>query len=170
LPKNLKSIRIYYMNYKTATLIILGLIAGLLIGFGLGLKWSENKEKTLISNTAETAEEVTRNNQSMNDETDLSPVDEFAGSGLVSSEYSEGVYTYTVTTDLPDPGDGKYYEGWLFKSRTDFASTGKLKKQTGGYGQAFAAENDFSGYETLSITLEEFDDQQPETYVLEAEF
>ena len=36
------------MNYKTATLIILGLIAGLLIGFGLGLKWSENKEKTLI--------------------------------------------------------------------------------------------------------------------------
>jgi hypothetical protein len=92
-----------------------------------------------------------------------------AGTGLATRKFEEGVFEHTLMASLPTPQAGQFYEGWLV-SDDDFILTGKLKEMKGGWYLEFEADQDYSDYNRVVVTLEEKDDRQPEKHVLEGSF
>ena len=170
MPKNLKSFKIYYMNYKTVILIILSLLAGLLIGFGFGLNWGQKAPNSQLVNQRQAGQENALGSENEVDETDLYGVEEFEGSGSALREYGSNSFKISINTDLTDPQEGKYYEAWLSNEGGEPVSIGRLIKQETGWGLVFDSQTDYSAYNEVLVSLETDDDGQVEAYLLQASF
>lgn len=110
----------------------------------------------------------------------LAPTDQIAtlktepgitGSGEASRSATPGRFVLTVTAELPDPGEGKFYEVWLV--RPDPAgqfSIGQLKKSGDRWVLTLDQTRDASVYSNVMVTQETVDDKKPETKVLTGSF
>jgi rhodanese-related sulfurtransferase len=81
-----------------------------------------------------------------------------------------GMIMHEVIAVLPDPESGAFYEGWLVSSgpQGGVISTGKMVKQSdGSWMLAFAADDEYEGYDFVVITLEKVEDANPEVHILE---
>jgi hypothetical protein len=103
------------------------------------------------------------------EKTTLTDVTGGAGRGMATRKFEKGVFEHTVMASLPEPGAGKYYEGWLVRNG-EILSTGKMKEMKGGWYLEFSADRDYSDYNQVVVTLEEKDDRQPEKHILEGRF
>jgi hypothetical protein len=95
--------------------------------------------------------------------------------GIATRKQENGTFIHVVLADLPDPEEGSFYEGWLVRGEVgdtdfDFISTGKMILAKGGYLLEFESTTDYSDYPGVVITLEEAEDENPETHVLEGIF
>lgn len=106
---------------------------------------------------------------------ELSPVEPYSGSGVAVIIFDGTQFVHEVSATLPDPAEGKFYEGWLVRQQpqTVFISTGRLEKLEDGYNLQFQSDQDLSQY-TSAVITEETEaqglDGVPETHVLEGTF
>lgn len=109
------------------------------------------------------------------DVTSLEAVNNYDGSGKATRIFENGKFTHTVTANLDDPAEGKFYEGWLVTQtpELDFFSTGELTKSEDDYTLEYTADENLSQYNEVVVTEEtEADglDGVPEDHVLEGSF
>ena len=105
----------------------------------------------------------------------LKSVGEYSGSGIATRVFADGTFTHTVTANVDDPADGKFYEGWFVNMSLTppFFSTGKLVRDSNGYKLAYSTNQDYSNYTKVIITEESASnglDGVPEAHVLEGSF
>ena len=106
---------------------------------------------------------------------ELTDVSGGSASGLATRKFDAGVFDHSILADLPDPGEGKFYEGWLVKGVQgevgfEVVSTGKMRIAKGGYLLEFSSKTDYSQFNEVVVTLEEKDDSTPEKHILEGSF
>lgn len=63
--------------------------------------------------------------------------------------------------DLPELGNGEFYEGWLIGGERR-VNVGKLIKEKGGWLLEFVGDEGLVEYDLVVITLEVRDDKSPE--------
>lgn len=109
--------------------------------------------------------------------TNLISVNERGGVALATRSYENGVFTHTVTSDIPAPVEGKFYEGWLvIKGATprDFFSTGAMEQQSdGSWILTYTSDTNYPNHTFVVITEEtsaDGFDNNPETHIFEGEF
>lgn len=107
--------------------------------------------------------------------TELFAVGGYTGDGTATRVYTNGVFTHTIQANLPDPADGKFYEGWLVTSTPslDFFSTGGLTKEGNVYILEYTSTEDEFDHPEVVITEETSAnglDGSPEAHILEGEF
>jgi hypothetical protein len=102
----------------------------------------------------------------------LKAVGKIQGSGTATGVFANGQFLHTVTAQLPDPSKSKFYQGWLVKKtpQSEFLLTGRLVKEGNTYSLTYNQIDDASNYPGVIVTLEQKDDQKPETRVLEGSF
>lgn len=140
-------------------IIVVVLVAGYFL-----LKPTTEENTSPISSTEETAI--------------LEAVGEYEGDGTATRIFKDGVFTHTVSADVNEPSDGKFYEGWLVKKIggvvTNFFSTGRMElSEDGSYVLTFTSEMNYEGYNHVVITEETEAlglDGNPEDHVLEGRF
>ena len=131
-----------------------------------------NEEVEILENSNMPDEEVVAVEVEV---TELFAVGNYTGSGTATRVFSDGVFTHTVEANIPDPGEGKFYEGWLVTSTPalDFFSTGELTKDGDVYVLEYTSTIDEAGHPEVVITEETSAnglDNNPEAHVLEGEF
>jgi len=108
--------------------------------------------------------------------TELTAVGGYAGTGTANRDYNGKTFVHLVVAQLPNPADGKFYEGWLVQKEPTltFISTGKLEKEGGDdFVLLFTSETDYSNYHDVVVTEETESlglDDRVETHVLEGTF
>jgi hypothetical protein len=106
----------------------------------------------------------------MRQEATLLAVGDYSGSGVAVSTYIDGVYSHTVSAELGDPAEGKFYEGWL-AGGFGFISTGKLEKEGDKYVLEFTSNDDLTSKYSKVVITEETEanglDNKPEAHVIE---
>jgi hypothetical protein len=101
----------------------------------------------------------------------LKPEAGITGSGEASRSVSPGRFVVTVTAELPDPGQGKFYEVWLIRPTPEAEfSIGQLKKSGNRWVLTLDQTRDASAYTNVMVTSEAVDDKKPETKVLTGSF
>ncbi|OGM19936.1 hypothetical protein A2714_04340 [Candidatus Woesebacteria bacterium RIFCSPHIGHO2_01_FULL_38_9] len=95
--------------------------------------------------------------------------------GIATRNFENAVFSHTVLADLPDPQEGKFYEGWLVRADVgseNFSqvSTGRMQLAKGGWMLNFESKIDYSDHGKVVITEEERSDATPEKYILEGTF
>lgn len=109
------------------------------------------------------------------DTAELKAVGKYKGSGTATESFDGKTFKHSLTTYLPDPAPGKFYEGWLVKKKPSLAffSTGKLTKNGAVYSLNYTAPRDEREYEFIVVTEETTAlglDGKPEVHVLEGTF
>ncbi len=99
----------------------------------------------------------------------LSDVTGGSSRGVATKIMEEGRFKHTVLADLPEPTEGKFYEGWLVKDE-DVIPTGKLAVKKGGWYLEFSSATNYMDYDQVVVTEEEKDDRKPERHVLEGNY
>ena len=109
------------------------------------------------------------------EETEILPVGNYTGEGIATRIFDGTQFTHSVKANLPDPAEGKFYEGWLVIKTPSlrFFSTGKMVKDNGQYVLSYQTGKNQSEYNEVVITKETESlglDNNPETHVLEGSF
>jgi len=160
--------------------ITFGLLV-LLLALTLGLDC--NKE------TDESSDDTAQTNSNVNENASVNEADEimttvtivleavggYEGSGSASRKVISDTFVHSISSNLADPAEDKFYEGWLVKSgTTDFFSTGKLENLDDRYLLSFSTDfTDQNEYDQVVVTEETLAndlDGIPETHVLEGNF
>jgi len=132
----------------------------------------------IVTNTGvnEVVETVVKNQNTI-ESADLPSVDERGGMALATRSFENGVFTHTVTSDVPAPGEGKFYEGWLVikgANPRDFFSTGAMEQQTdGSWMLTYTSDVNYPEHTFVVITEEtsaDGFDNKPETHIFEGLF
>jgi len=108
---------------------------------------------------------------------DLPSVNERLGTA-VATRVQNDTYVHTVTAEVSDPLDGKFYEGWLVvkgANPRDFFSTGAMEKnEDGKWTLRYESDReDLDKYTFVVITEETLADgldNNPETHIFEGLF
>lgn len=94
--------------------------------------------------------------------------------GLAHAQFTEGTYQLIATFgNLPVPGEGYFYEGWLVRRGTNMEviSTGQIEVVGDKYANAFTSYTDYSRYDFYVLTLEPDDgNPSPDEHILEGTF
>lgn len=104
--------------------------------------------------------------------TDLFSVGDYEGDAMATRSFNGERFFHTVTANISDPSEGKFYEGWLVDG-SDFFSTGKMIKRQDQYYLEYFSDDDQRSFNNVVITEEtEADglDNNPEAHVLEGAF
>lgn len=109
------------------------------------------------------------------DKAELAAVGGKSGSGIATRKFEGGKFTHEVLADLPEPGTGTFYEGWLVRGREgdenfSVVPTGRMRVAKGGWVLDFESNTDYSDYSQVVVTLEKKADATPEEHVLEGSF
>lgn len=104
----------------------------------------------------------------------LEAVGTYTGGGIATRIYiqPDGPFRHTVSAEISDPVEGKFYEGWLVGG-FGFVSTGKMVKDGDKYVLEFESNDDMTSYGKVVITEETAAnglDGKPEAHVLEGSF
>lgn len=102
----------------------------------------------------------------------LGVVNGFVGSGVATRTVDQsGIYSHTLTLDIDDPVEGKFYEGWIVGPSV--ISTGKLAKDGDKYTLSYSSPEDLIDWVEVVVTEEtEADglDGSPELHIFEGSF
>ena len=95
--------------------------------------------------------------------------------GIATRKFEGGRFSHVVLADLPEPEEGFFYQGWLFKGEEGsedylLVSTGRAVVAKGGYLIEFNSASDLSMYYGVMVTKEKVFDINPEEKVLEGFF
>lgn len=122
---------------------------------------------------SETSEPSENTEQQEIEEIPLTSVGNYSGDGTATRTIT-GEYIHTVTANIGNPAEGKFYEGWIVGGPDEFISTGKLTQETEGvWTLVFTSPSDKSAYTQVVITEETEAnglDNNPEDHVLEGSF
>lgn len=103
--------------------------------------------------------------------TDLKPSRDAVGEGTATRLVINGRFEHNLSATLPDPGQGKFYAGYLARqSPPAYFYTGKLQKEGDKYILNFQQSRIPTGYDQVIVSLEAADDKKIETRVLEGIF
>lgn len=149
-------------------IVLAVVVAGWLL-FGNGDNWIE--EPIEIGDAIQPDfGEIDRPDTGIIQNANLVSVGDYTGSGIASSSYIDGIYSHSVSANIGDPAEGKFYEGWL-AGGFGFISTGKMVKDGDKYVLEFTSNEDLtSKYSKVVITEEtaaEGLDNMPEAHVIE---
>jgi len=154
-------------------LVLLGLVA---VG---GWYWMTNRvepeDVIEVGDNLEISEEVLERFRGMGEVSDtaerveLKPVEGESGFGVATREVMGGRLYHSVMADLPELGNGEFYEGWLVDGERR-VNVGKLIKEKGGWLLEFVGDEGLVEYDLVVITLEVRDDKSPEKEVLKGTF
>jgi thiol-disulfide isomerase/thioredoxin len=100
----------------------------------------------------------------------LSPVDSGSASGEVGYSFSGTNFVMLAKfSDLDEPQEGYFYEGWLVKPDDGkLISTGRANSVTSTWVNSFSSNTDYTTYTKYVLTLEPDDgNPDPATHVLE---
>lgn len=157
-------------------------IGVILIVLAFGARYLIKKipgEKTnLVGDNLEVAEEA--KNRYEGNELGLSTTSEkvnlearggSGGTGVATREMEGEVFLHTILANLSEPGEGRFYEGWLIReSDNDRVYTGRLTANKGGWLLEYVGKKDLSDHSLVWVTIEGRDDRNPEEKVLEGKF
>lgn len=148
--------------------IIVAIIAGIIY-------WARTPGQTPIEIPEPTTEEKIEEQFKIEipedaDKAELKDIKGGNASAITTRSFENGTFTHAVLADLPEPGENKFYQGWLVNDWGDFVSTGVLGIAKGGYVLEFSSTQDYTDYNEVVITLEEKKDSTPETHILKGEF
>ncbi len=91
--------------------------------------------------------------------------------GLAHAIFADGKYSLVVEMgNLPVPGEGYFYEGWVVRRGDAFSaiSTGKAELVNDVYVNVFMSPTDYSDHDFYVLTLEPDDgDPAPDEHILE---
>lgn len=157
--------------------IVIGLLVVALVGgfiyFRQNQTTDQEEPETRVPETLSVEDEMEeRFNMNIPEDVDRAELSDVAGGdarGLATRQFDDGRFTHSVLADLPDPEEGKFYEGWLVDG-DNFMSTGRMRIAKGGYLLEFESSEDLTSYNRVVVTLEDTDDETPEEHVLEGEF
>lgn len=161
-------------------LIIIGVV--ILIGGGFFLLTSKQPNQTkqpqssgTSITTPMTKEEVQKMIAESEAVAELAAVEDYTGKGTAMRIYANSIFILTISADIADPAEGKFYEGWLVKKDPEltFFSTGRLTLQNNRYSVNFRENTDYTDYNEVVVTEETESlglDDNPETHVLEGAF
>ncbi len=77
------------------------------------------------------------------------------GEGTATKIFDGHVFLHTITAKLPDPANGKRYEGWLINNEnSESLPTGILQNISGTYNLYFTSNTDQSAFSRIVITEE----------------
>jgi len=154
-------------------LVFLGLVA---VG---GWYWMTNRvepeDVIEVGDNLEISEEVLERFRGMGavsdtaERVELRPVEGESGFGVATREVTGGRLYHSVMADLPELGNGEFYEGWLIDGERR-VNVGKLVKEKGGWLLEFLGDEGLVEYDLVVITLEVRDDKSPEKEVLKGTF
>jgi hypothetical protein len=136
----------------------------------------ELDEKDMQADNNMVEDEVAEEEQAAEEEnTNLVAVGGYDGTGLATRSFDGKVFKHTVEAEISDPGEGKFYEGWLVTQSPSlsFFSTGKMEKEGDNYVLTYQDDEDKSDFNEVVITEETESqglDGNPEAHVLEGEF
>lgn len=128
-----------------------------------------------VGDNLEISEEVLERFRGMGEVSDtaerveLRPVEGELGFGVATRELMGGRLYHSVMADLPELGNGEFYEGWLVDGERR-VNVGKLIKEKGGWLLEFVGDGGLVEYDLVVITLEVRDDKSPEKEVLKGTF
>ncbi|MBU0707958.1 hypothetical protein KKG41_06325 [Patescibacteria group bacterium] len=154
----------------------------LLLAITLGLDCNKKTTNESIDTTAQTNNNLNENvavrvsDEMLSTVTIvLETVGEYEGSGSASRKVISDTFVHSITADLTDPAEDKFYEGWLVKTgTTNFFSTGKLEKLDDKYLLSYSADyvdqDEFDQVVVTEETLANGLDDIPEVHVLEGSF
>ena len=100
---------------------------------------------------------------------ELRPVVGESGFGVATREMIGEQLFYSVMADLPELGNGEFYEGWLVDGDRD-VSMGRLVKEKGGWLLEYVGNKELVRYDLVVVTLEVRDDKIREKEVLKGVF
>ena len=96
-----------------------------------------------------------------------------SSSGTATRSFGGSNFLHTLSAQLPSPGAGQFYEGWLVSDDLEpqVISTGKLNAtQSGEYALVYTSGTNLFSHPQVIVTLETKDDGRPETHILEGSF
>ena len=129
------------------------------------------EDSTTTSETNETSMPADDNEPQAKEETKLSAVGDYTGSGT-ATRTTEGTFLHEVVAELGPPADGDFYEGWLLGP--SIVSAAMLIDEGGGmWSLTFTSDEDLSEHNSVVITEETLSDGLdgiPEDHVLEGDF
>jgi len=106
----------------------------------------------------------------------LTAVSIVTGDVQATVSFFNGTFTHALMADIPQPAEGKFYEGWLVQG-TDFFSTGRLENIGGDeavyYTLLYTNTEDQRAYNEVVVTEETESlglDGNPETHIFEGTF
>jgi hypothetical protein len=103
----------------------------------------------------------------------LADVSGGSSSGTATRSFDGSNFLHTLSAQLPPPGSGLFYEGWLVSTDADpkVISSGRLGiLQSGQYALVFNSSTNLFSNPQVVVTLESTDDGRPETHILEGSF
>lgn len=162
-------------NKKVSTLfgVAILVVAVIIFTFIIAEEADNDPPEVTSSTISSDANNVNDEETDIKETAKLEAVGDYTGDGEATRSFEDGVFSHTVTADIGDPVEGKFYEGWIVKNG-EFVSTGKLTKNNDGrYVLEFISDNDMSSYNNVVITEETEAnglDNKPEAHVLEGSF
>lgn len=163
---------------KSSSCALVALVLALIIGGAYYFYSQKNTEQNKEINSSTS----TTDNQSDNETTDLSVLEpEKAellavtddGHGLANRIYSDKQFIHTITAQLPDLNENKFYNGWLGQIVGDkeiYINTGKLEANGEDYYLEYRDVRDLSDYRHIIVSIENAEVTEPTTKVLEGNF
>jgi len=157
---------------KNLLIILLGSLFALLV-VSVGLFFAGPQQKSSLQTPPPPPPAITQTENSPTPQmATLKPIGKSTDSGTATRVFVNDQFLLAVTAQLPDPPQGKFYQGWLVKKtpKSEFLLTGKMNKAGSNYSLTYTQTGDLSSYPGVVVTLEQKDDQKPETHVLEGSF
>jgi hypothetical protein len=162
--------------------IVLGLVIVVLLGgffYWRKVKTQVPKEELKVPQTLSVQDQIEEKfNLKLPEDVDKAELKDVSGSsssGIATRKFENQTFSHTVLADLPDPDQGKFYQGWLLKGeegKEGFAlvSSGTMKQAKGGWMIELQTKTNYSDYKKVVISLEEKADNTPEKRILEGSF
>ncbi|MDQ3158938.1 MAG: anti-sigma factor [bacterium] len=163
------------LNNSGNTMVVAAVIVVILIITIGAYVLLNNDEVSAPSTSNETVSEQTDESSMLQtDVAQLSAVGEYTGSGEATRTFDLAgpKFFHDVIANIPDPAEGKFYEGWLVNNGK-FFSTGKLEKNGEQYILNYVGDKDYPDHNLVVITEETEAnglDNKPEAHVLEGSF
>lgn len=166
---------------KASSCALIALVLALILGGAYYFYSQKKNDQTKNGSTAQT--ETNNQNENGNESNDLPVLEpEKAellavsgdGHGVANRIFSDKQFIHTVTAQLPDLAEGKFYNGWLSQvidGKESFVNTGKFKENGDDYYLEYHNSVDLTAYKHVIVSLEDNDQTlAPTTIVLEGDF
>jgi len=162
--------------------IVIGLVIVVLLGgifYWRRVKTQVPKEELKVPQTLSIQDQIEEKfNLKLPEDVEKAELKDVSGgssSGIATRKFENQTFSHTVLADLPDPEQGKFYEGWLTKGEEgkegfSIVSTGRMRQAKGGWLLELQTKTNYTDYKNVVVTLEEKVDKIPEKHILEGSF
>lgn len=103
------------------------------------------------------------------EKTNLEAVGSVGGTGIVTRDFENNVYSVTILADLPEPASGKFYQAWIANG-DDFHTLNRLTVGKGGYMLNYKSDHNHPNDNRVVVSEETTVGNAPTDIVLEGSF